>query len=111
MATAVLTVQNITTSGLTPTFTAPTATDGFEFAGNTGNHFIRIKNTDASTRTATPTVSGKTKSGLAGTAVVVTVPANTGDILIGPFDPADYGTTVTVAISATAGITAAAIKL
>lgn len=111
MATAVLTVQNITVSGLTPTFTAATATDGFEFSGNTGDIFIRIQNTNAATRTATPATTGKSPSGLSLTPVGVIVPATTGDILIGPFPPAEYGTTVTVALSAFANVQAAAIKL
>jgi hypothetical protein len=111
MATEALTVQQITRAGLAPTFTNPTATDGWTFSGNTGNHFLRVKNTNGSSRTVTPTPTGKSKSGLSLTAEPVTIPDTTGDVLIGPFDPSDFGATVTIACSATAGLSAAAIKL
>ena len=111
MATAVLTIQPVVIGGLTPSFTAATATDGFEFVGNDGQVFIRIKNTNASTRTATPTPTGKSRSGLSLTGTGVNIPATTGDVLIGPFDVSDYGTTVTVALSAFADVSAAAIRL
>jgi hypothetical protein len=111
MATAVLVPQSIVVAGLTPSFTAATATDGFEFSGNTGNQFVRIKNVNAATRVATPTTTGRSPSGLSLTPVPVTVAALTGDITIGPFPPAEYGTTVTVALSAFADVTAAAITL
>lgn len=111
MATAALIPQSIVIAGLTPTFTPATANDGFEFSGNTGDQFIRVKNTNAATRTATPATTGRSKSGLALTAVPVTVPATTGDILFGPFPPSEYGTTVTVALSAFADVSAAVITL
>jgi hypothetical protein len=111
MATAVLSIFTIAVAGVTPTYTNATATDGFEFSNNTGNEFVRILNTNGAARTATPATSGRSPSGLALTPVPVTIDATTGDEWLGPFPTSEYGTTVTIAISASAGVSAAAIRL
>lgn len=115
MARVALTPQQIALTGLTPTFTAPTdagAGGGWSFP-NTGDTFIRIKNTGGAQRVVT-LLTPATIGGVAISDPTVTIPATTGDILIGPFDPSLFNQSdgaVYVEVDATTGLTAAAITL
>jgi len=96
MADVTLAVQVIDRagSGLTPVYTASGAspllniTDTFHFR-NTGREFIHFKKSGAGACTVTiktpPTVAG-----LAVEELVVTVPATTGDVMVGPFPPETF---------------------
>jgi hypothetical protein len=114
MPRVALTVQPVTIAGLTPTFSAPTdagSGGGWSFP-NTGDQVIRIKNSGAQ-RTVT-ILSPATIGGIAIADPTVTIPATTGDVTIGPFDPSIFNNAdgaVYVEVDATTGLTAAALKL
>ena len=82
---ALLATQSITRSGPTPTYAAVSSADTFLPGARV---FIHVKNTNAATRTCT-IVSAPSVLGLAIADVIVTVPATTGDKMIGPV-PAEY---------------------
>lgn len=97
----------------TPTFTAAIA-DG-HMATNDGLTYLRVKNTDGTSKTVTVLIP-KTLAGVAAAngGRAHTVPATTGDVTIGPFPPEytqpsdgrvwwDY--------SATTGVTVAVVKV
>lgn len=110
---ALLTVQAIKTTGngLTPVYATPSTSDTFP---NDGRTFYHVKNASGSSITATITSNAAAGPGLAQTNIVETIPATTGDKMIGPFPPSafnDANGLVTVAISLTTSITAAAIQL
>lgn len=65
---------------------SPDGTNGNKFKNNPGKTMVRLKNTNAATRTVTFETPG-TIRGLAIGDLAVVVPANTGDILVGPFPP------------------------
>lgn len=109
MARTALTVQAISLAGLTPTFNAAMAVDGNSFK-NDGNVIIDVKNGSASPITVTIQTPAKVQS-IDLAEIVVTVPATTGDKVIGPFDPSLFNqadgsvyvdfssaTTVTIAV-------------
>lgn len=110
MATTDLTTQTKSFAGLTPTFTAAGgsgAGNGFTFP-NSGATDFRIKNT-GSQITATIKATGRL-GGVALADQTFIVPATTGDVTIGNLDPQAFGTTVTVEVSASAGVSAAALR-
>jgi hypothetical protein len=110
MATADLTPQTKSYAALTPTFTNAAgigAGNGFTFPNNGATDF-RIKNT-GSQITATIKAVGR----LGGVPLAdqpVIVPATTGDVTIGNLDPVAFGTTVTVEVSASSGVSACALR-
>ena len=74
--------QSIIRTGITPTYAAANAGgDTFTPGART---FLHVKNTNAATRDIT-VVSSSTTIGLAVADVTVTIPATTGDKIIGPF--------------------------
>lgn len=112
MATAPLTVQSATYAGLTPSFTAAAGTgagNGFTFT-NDGSTYFRIKNANAGACTATLKAQGRSAAGIAMADQTFNVPATTGDVTIGNLPVADFGMTVTVEVSVSASVTAAAFK-
>lgn len=107
-----LTIQNFSpTLGLEVAYAA--ATDTSLLFANDGKVKLNIRNSNGATRTATQ-VTKKTVAGLAIADVAVTIDATTGDIWLGPFDPGLYNDPTTgqaeVQLSATAGITVAAVR-
>jgi hypothetical protein len=111
MAVSPITVQQIAQAGITPTYEAFNATpaDGHTFS-NDGRTFLQLKNTNGAQRTVTiKTVA--TVDGLEVADLTVTVPATTGDKMVGPFSQTTFGSTVTVTSDANAGLTIAAIRL
>ncbi len=110
MATTPLSLQTKSYAALTPTFTAAGgagAGNGFTFDNN-GSTDFRIKNT-GSQITATIKAVGRL-GGVALADQTFIVPATTGDVTIGNLDPVAFGTTVTVEVSASSGVSAAAIR-
>ena len=121
MARTVLTVQEISRTGLNITYVAGDQANGHSFANIRHNVFLHVKNSNAATRDVTITTPN-TVDCLAIGDLVVTVPANTGDVMIGPFPGSLYDTIDTdpdpdidpaifVSLSADAGITLAAVRL
>lgn len=110
MARADLTVQEISRSGLNPSYTAA-ATDGHSVE-NTGREFIHVKNGSGSSVTVTIQTPG-TVDGLAVADRTVAVPAS-GERMIGPFAPGDYNQdddAIYVDYSAITTVTIAAVQL
>lgn len=107
---AALLTQVLTPSGVAPTYAAVGAS-GDTFSP--GDHvFLHIKNTGASS-VATITTPG-TVDGLAITDLAVTVPATTGDRMIGPLPARTFAGTdsqATVTCSPTTGVTIAVVKV
>lgn len=111
MATTPLTVQAKTFAGLTPTFTAAGgigAGNGFTF-DNDGKTDFRIKNASGAQITATIKARGSI-GGVALADQTFTVAATTGDVTIGNLDPAAFGATVTIEVSAATSVTGAALR-
>ena len=114
MARTNLTVQEIELEGLAPSFEAFNA-DG-EMITNDGQTFIEVKNTgDEKTITV---VTPLEVSGLAVTDLTVTIPATTGDKMIGPFPRAHFNQQsgddkgkVYINVSDETAVTIAAFKL
>lgn len=113
-AVVAITIQTFSvTSGVTPTFaSASTATNSFV---NDGETFIEVKNASAAAVNITVTTAS-TVGGLAIADLSYTVPATTGDRMIGPFDPtlfnASDGTiNVDFGGNVAATVTVAAFKL
>lgn len=111
---AVLTPQNITRSGLTPSLAAASA-GGDEFTPNAGQTFLYVDNGGGSSVTVTVTSFAEAGTGLAQSDLTATVGAGA-IALIGPFTPTAYadpsnGGRVQVSYSATASVTVGAIRL
>ena len=77
---ALLAQQAVALAGLTPTYSAAAASTTVQCGERT---FLHVKNTNASSMTVTLTATGKVRGQLAAD-LVVTVPATTGDKMIGP---------------------------
>jgi hypothetical protein len=107
---ALITAQEVTTAGVAPSYGAVSASDTF---ANDGTVVLHVKNAGGSSDSVTIV---STKACDQGTThnVVVSVPATTGDRLIGPFSPARFNdpTTglVTVQHSFTTSVTQALLR-
>lgn len=116
MAPVALSEQRATLAGLTPTFTAPGgagAGNGWTFT-NTGSQALRVKNASGGAIVATvlaPQTANTNGGAVVYTAPTVSIPATTGDVTIGPFDPSIFGSTVTVEVAAATSMTAACIRV
>lgn len=118
MARTEITPQTSVRTGLTPTFTAAIV-DGHAFDNAGERVYIHVKNTDASPVDVTiPTP--KTVDGLDVEDMVVSVPATTGEKIIGPFPNDVYAQNdatlgikkcVYIDYASTTGVTVAVIKL
>lgn len=103
--------QSIIRTGITPSYAAANA-GGDTFAPGK-NTFLHVKNTNAATRDIT-VVSTSTAIGLAVADVTVTIPATTGDKLIGPFPYehfADANGVCAITWSAATNVTIAVLDL
>lgn len=109
---AQLTIQDVARTGLNPSFSAVSA--GGDTVQNNGAVFFRVKTTHTASIAVTVSVFQQV-DGQSVTARTVTVPANTGDVLIGPFPPAIYSDPatglVTVTCSPITATTIAALRL
>lgn len=109
---ALLTTQTITRTGITPTYAAVTASDTLTPDKET---FIQIKNAGGSSDTVTVEVRAGDPVGLTISDLSISVPATTGDRMIGPLPPqffADPTTGLcTVTHSFITSVTAGVFKL
>lgn len=110
---ATLTTQTITRAGVTPTYAAGTL--GGDACEVGDDIYLQVKNTGASTTVtlAIPS-SASTYANVTYTNVAVTVPATTGDKLIGPISALFKDTTTglcTITYSQVTGITIGCFKL
>jgi hypothetical protein len=115
MARSALAPQTVSVAGLTPAFTAANV-DGHSIVHNGDPLYLEVKN--ASGAPVTVTVQTNAVSGRALADDTISVPATTGDKVIGPLDPdvhvvqsgADKGK-VYVDFSAVTSVTCAAFTL
>ncbi|HEV8360900.1 MAG TPA: hypothetical protein VGR28_10640 [Candidatus Thermoplasmatota archaeon] len=105
---AALTVQIIAQAGLGPTYAA-CAAGGDTFA-NDGRTFLHVKNTNAATRQVTVDADKLCSQGSDHNAVV-TVPATTGDRMIGPFPLDQFPSVCAITYDAVTNLTIAAVQL
>ena len=87
MARTELTVQNIVRAGVSASYTAAIA-DNHKFTNN-GRMFAHVKNGSGGAIVVTIQTPG-TVDGLAIADRTVSIPATTGDVMIGPFPPGQY---------------------
>ena len=120
MSDVTLAVQQITRAGVAPTHVASGASpllntsDTFKF-NNTGKEVLYFKKSGAGACTVTIKTPG-TVDGLAVAERTITVPASTGDVMVGPFPPAIYNTPGTnmaegFTVSEVTGLTVALLRL
>lgn len=110
MARTELTVQDLAATGITPSFAAANA-DGHSLHGD-GKSVIEVKNGGSQITVTIQTPA--TVSGLAVAEQVVTIPATTGDKIIGPFPPNTYNQAdgdVYIDFSAVASVTIGAFRM
>jgi len=110
---ALLTPQTVVKTGLQPAYAAVNASDTIAQASG-ADQFLHVKNGNAGACTVTLVDGGKTPSGSAAVSPTVSVPATTGDRMIGPLpnNTADSTTgLLTVTYSVTATVTAALISV
>jgi hypothetical protein len=108
---ATLTTQVVSLAGLAPTYGAAAASTKMVCGERT---FLHVKNTAGSSMTVTLSSTAKVR-GQAAADVVVTVPATTGDVMIGPitsdlFAGASDGL-ASVGYSSTTSVTVAAVRI
>ena len=120
MAEITIAAQQLVRNGLTPSYTAAGASpllnvvDTFHFV-NTGVEFLHFKKSGAGACTVT-IVTPETVDGLAVADRTITVPATTGDVMVGPFPPKHYNTPGTnlfagFTLSDVTGLTAAVVRM
>lgn len=108
---ATLTVQVINHTGLAVTYAAVAAA-GDQFA-NDGRTFIHVKNVNAASRDVTVDSNNNCSQGFDHN-LVVTVPATTGERMIGPFSPGrfdDNSGNVQLTYESEVGVTIAVLRL
>lgn len=110
---ATLTTQSITRAGITPAYTAASASDAMECGDDM---FLHAKNTNAATRDVTFAIpsSASTYPNIVYTNVTVTIPATTGDKMIGPISALFKDTSTglcTITTSAQTNLSYGAFKL
>lgn len=115
---AALTIQPIVAAGLAPAYAAASAGGDTLQNDTQKNTFLHVKNASGSAINVTiaPYVASVNVAGVGAVTVpsiVVTVPATTGDRMIGPFAQTytDANGNVNVTYSAVTSVTVAAIKL
>lgn len=111
MARTALALQVPVRAGLTPSFTAANV-DGHSIA-NDGHTCIEVKNASGSPINVTFPIPVLV-DGQAVTSLVVSIPATTGDKIIGPFPPATYNQAdgkLYVDFSAVTSVNCAAIQV
>jgi hypothetical protein len=109
---ALLAPQVVALSGLTPTYSSAAASTTVTCGERT---FLHVKNAAGSSMTVTLTATGKVR-GQAVADLVITVPATTGDKMIGPitadlFAGASDGTSAAITYSSTTSVTVACIVI
>lgn len=106
-----LTPQAVSLTGTTPTYSSAVASTTVPCGER---NFLHVKNTAGSSMTVTLTATGKIR-GQTAADVVVTVPATTGDKLIGPLPSELFAGAVdgscAVVYSSTTNVTVAALRI
>ena len=113
MADVRLTPQVLTTSGITPSYTGSHSTSDTYLVRNNGRCYVHIKKSGAGDCDATFETPGNV-GGNAIADLVVTVPATTGDKMIGPFPPNIYNDSVgdvNITFSEITGLTIAVVEM
>jgi hypothetical protein len=108
-----LTAQTVVKAGITPTYSAVNSTDTITPVRG-ASLFLHVKNANASACTVTLVDSSVTPAGSAATNPTVTVPADTGDKMIGPLPHALAAAAtglISVTYSVTSSVTAALISV
>jgi hypothetical protein len=108
---ALITKQQVVMTGLTPVYSAVTASDTFAIDDDL---FLHVKNTSGTSCTVTISDASLTAGGSVATNPTVVVPITTGDKMIGPIPNVFVNTTtglVTVTYSTTASVTAALLRM
>lgn len=109
MANIAVTTQYPTANGITPAYQAPNTTDTYQVQ-NDGKTVLHVKKTGANPCNVTIQTPG-TVDGQAIADRVVTVPAASGDKIIGPLSREAYSDTLNITFSEITGLTFAAIAL
>lgn len=104
---AVITAQVIADAGTAITFTAVNASDTLT---NNGRSYLQVKNANAAACTVTVVSTVVCNQGFSHD-MVVSVPATTGDRVLGPFTAIRFGTAPVVNYSVTSSVTAALVTL
>lgn len=113
MAEQNVTVQQIARAGLTLSYSAASASDNYKVPNDGRRTFLHFKKSGAGDATITITTPG-TVDGLAVADRTVTVPASTGDVMVGPFPAAAYNDAdgeIEFVTDEDTGLTFAALKL
>lgn len=113
MADVDIAVEAITRAGINLTDTGSLSTSDTYHVPNDGKTFLHFKKSGATDCTVT-VATQNTVDGLAITDLTVTVPATTGDIMIGPFPREVYNNSdgeLTFTLSNITGLTVAAARL
>lgn len=108
---AVITVQQASLAGLNPSYVAASATG--DTVPNDGKLVLHVKNVNAASRTVTVASQKTATPGLSPSNNAVSVPATTGERIIGPFDATiwnDVNGNLVVTYSSEVGVTLAAIR-
>jgi hypothetical protein len=106
-----ITIQTVTVAGVTPSYQAATASDTIPGAVTNERVYIHAKNSNAATATITINPVSPLTARVPGVGVVavpaiaVTIPATTGDKLIGPIPAAYIDATGTITLANTGTIT------
>lgn len=111
MPRTALTAQALTRAGITPNYQAADSGNGNTFPNN-GSTLLHVKNTGVQS-TLTIKANGLQIGGSTLTDLTVTIPATTGDKMIGPFDPTYFnqaGNVVNIDWTSSAGVTVAVIQ-
>ena len=109
---ATLTTQVINRAALAPTY-ASAAGGGDKFTPGS-NVFLHVKNTNAATRDITVAATKDVLPDMPAPDVVETIPATTGDKMLGPFPAEMFAASdglADIAWSASAGVTVAVLQL
>lgn len=112
MATVTLAAQNVIESGLTPTRTSGLSISNTYQVANDGRVFLHFEKSGLGSCDVTVVTPGSV-DGHAIADLVVTVPATTGDVLIGPFPPAVFnsGGMLSFTLGEITGLTVAVLRL
>lgn len=113
MAVVALAPQTPTVDGVTPTYTGSLSTSNTYTFPNDGRTFLHVKKSGAGACVATIATPAEV-DGNAIADKTVTIPATTGDKLIGPFPPRTFTNAdgvATVSFSEITGLTVAVLQL
>lgn len=111
MARTALTLQESDSDGIVPAYTSA-ATDGHSLVNEGRKTFLHVKNTDGSAHDCEIQIQ-QLVDGEAVPAKTVSIPATTGDKMIGPFDKGAYniGGVIYIDFPVITGLSVAGVKI